>query len=69
MKIVSLLPSATEIVYALGLEGDLAGVTFECNWPPPARDKPIVSGTALPMESLSTAGGIDAAVREQLEAC
>ncbi|MET0802386.1 MAG: cobalamin-binding protein, partial [Acidimicrobiales bacterium] len=34
MRIVSLLPSATEIVFALGLGDDLAGVTFECDFPP-----------------------------------
>jgi iron complex transport system substrate-binding protein len=37
MRLVSLLPSATEIVYALGLGDDLAGVTFECDEPPAAR--------------------------------
>src|SRR4051794_39823283 len=45
MRIVSLLPSATEIVYALGLGDDLAGVTFECDEPPSARtDKTVVVG-------------------------
>lgn len=45
MRLVSLLPSATEIVYALGLGDDLAGVTFECDEPPSARtDKTIVVG-------------------------
>ena len=45
MRLVSLLPSATEIVYALGLEEDLAGVTFECDEPPEARSrKTIVVG-------------------------
>ena len=34
MRIVSLLPSATEIVYVLGLDEELVGVTHECNWPP-----------------------------------
>src|SRR5271155_4251407 len=48
MRIVSLLPSATEIVYALGLEEDLVGVTHECDWPPAARDKRSVSFSALP---------------------
>ena len=47
MRIVSLLPSATEIVYALGLEDDLVGVTHECDWPEAARTKPIVSVSAL----------------------
>jgi len=48
MRIVSLLPSATEIVYALGLEGHLVGVTDECDWPPQARTVPVVSRSALP---------------------
>ncbi|HEY2271690.1 MAG TPA: ABC transporter substrate-binding protein [Jatrophihabitantaceae bacterium] len=44
-RIISLLPSATEIVYALGLEDRLVGVTFECDEPPQARvDKAIVVG-------------------------
>jgi iron complex transport system substrate-binding protein len=48
MRILSLLPSATEIVYALGLEEDLVGVTHECDWPPAARAKRSVSFSALP---------------------
>ncbi len=48
MRIVSLLPSATEIVYALGLEDDLVGVTHECDWPPEAKDKRHVSFSELP---------------------
>jgi len=45
MRLVSLLPSATEIVYALGLGEDLVGVTFECDEPPSARvDKAVVVG-------------------------
>jgi iron complex transport system substrate-binding protein len=45
VRLVSLLPSATEIVYALGLGGDLVGVTFECDEPPAARsEKTIVVG-------------------------
>jgi ABC-type hemin transport system substrate-binding protein len=42
MRIYSFLPSATEIVYALGLQDQLYGVTFECDSPPEARTKPIV---------------------------
>jgi iron complex transport system substrate-binding protein len=68
VKIVSLLPSATEIVFALGLGDQLEGVSFECNWPPEARTKPIISGTALPMESLTTPAAIDGAVRDSLAA-
>jgi iron complex transport system substrate-binding protein len=45
MRVVSLLPSATEIVYALGLGDDLVGVTFECDEPPCARaEKTVVVG-------------------------
>ena len=45
MRLVSLLPSATEIVYALGLGDDLVGVTFECDEPASARsEKTIVVG-------------------------
>ena len=42
MRICSFLPSATEIVHALGLQDQLYGVTFECDHPPEARTKPIV---------------------------
>ena len=40
-RIVSLLPSATEIVYVLGLDDALVGVTFECDYPADARTKPF----------------------------
>jgi iron complex transport system substrate-binding protein len=50
MRIVSLLPSATEIVYALGLEAHLVGVTDECDWPPQARTVQVVSRSALPAD-------------------
>ncbi len=48
MRIVSLLPSATEIVYALGLGDQLVGVTHECDWPPEATTKQVVSYSTLP---------------------
>jgi iron complex transport system substrate-binding protein len=48
MRIVSLLPSATEIVYALGLDDRLHGVTDECDWPPAARNKRIVVRSRQP---------------------
>lgn len=66
MKIVSLLPSATEIVYALGRGGDLVGVTFECDFPADARTKRIVSTSALP-EGLSPSE-IDRIVTERINA-
>lgn len=64
MRIVSLLPSATEIVYALGLEDDLVGVTHECDFPPQARNKRIVSHSALPPGA--TPSEIDALVSASL---
>ncbi len=67
MRLVSLLPSATEIVYALGLGDDLAGVTFECDEPPAARaEKTIVVG-GLDTSGM-TPGDIDRYVRGQLAA-
>ncbi len=47
MRIVSLLPSATEIVCALGLTEELVAVTHECDYPPAARGKPAVTASAL----------------------
>jgi iron complex transport system substrate-binding protein len=43
VRIVSLLPSATEIVFALGLGDELVGVTHECDHPPEARGVPVVT--------------------------
>ena len=48
MRIVSLLPSATEIVYALGLDDQLMGVTDECDWPHAAREKRVVVRSRQP---------------------
>jgi iron complex transport system substrate-binding protein len=62
MKIVSLLPSATEIVFALGLGDQLAGVSFECDYPEAARRLPVVSGTALDTEDFQSPADIDAKV-------
>ena len=47
MRICSFLPSSTELVYALGLGDSLAGVTFECDYPPEARQKPVVVHSKL----------------------
>src|SRR4029078_13158745 len=43
VRIVSLLPSATEIVCAIGLESELVGVTHECDWPPSVLGKAVVT--------------------------
>jgi iron complex transport system substrate-binding protein len=67
VKIVSLLPSATELVYALGLEDDLSGVTFECDHPAEAGRKPVVSTTALPTDHPLEPGEIDGLVNEHMD--
>lgn len=67
MRLVSLLPSATEIVYALGLGNQLVGVTFECDEPASARrDKTVVVG-GRDTSGMSPAA-IDAYVRAQFAA-
>jgi iron complex transport system substrate-binding protein len=67
VRLVSLLPSATEIVYALGLADQLVGVTFECDEPTSARlDKTVVVGGRD--TSLMTPAEIDAYVRQQMDA-
>ena len=48
MRIVSLIPSATEILFAVGAGDDVVGVTFECDHPPAARERRIVSTSAMP---------------------
>jgi iron complex transport system substrate-binding protein len=63
MKIASLLPSATEIVYALGLGDDLIGVTDECDYPAEAVTKPVISRSTLPQGRIQTPREIDEAVR------
>jgi iron complex transport system substrate-binding protein len=64
VRIVSLLPSATEIVCALGLDDQLVGVTRECDHPSFVRDLPKVTRTLIPDDAPSAR--IDALVREQL---
>jgi iron complex transport system substrate-binding protein len=53
MQICSFLPSATEILYALGLGNSIAGVTFECDFPPEAARKTVVVNTNLACELTS----------------
>src|SRR4051794_12917814 len=64
MRIVSLLPSTTEILFDLGAGDHVVGVTFECDHPPEARTRPIVSTSAMP-QGLAPAD-IDAYVAEAL---
>ena len=66
MRIASLVPSATELLYALGLGDSLVGVTHECDYPPEAAAKPHLTRSVIP-EGLPS-GEIDAAVREHVGA-
>jgi iron complex transport system substrate-binding protein len=63
MRIVSLVPSATEMLFALGLGSDLIAVTHECDYPPAAAELPKITRDVLPA-GLSAAQ-IDAAVKER----
>jgi iron complex transport system substrate-binding protein len=66
MRIVSLLPSTTEILFAIGAGPDVVGVTFECDHPAEARTRTIVSTSAMP-EGLAPAE-IDAFVAKAVAA-
>jgi iron complex transport system substrate-binding protein len=63
MRIVSLVPSATEMLFALGLGSDVIAVTHECDYPAAARELPKITRDVLP-PGLSAAQ-IDAAVKER----
>jgi iron complex transport system substrate-binding protein len=63
MRIVSLVPHGTELLFALDLGPDVVGVTHECDFPPAARERRRVTRDALP-DGLGAAE-IDAAVRER----
>ncbi len=63
MRIVSLLPSATESLFALGLGGSLVAVTHECDFPPEAAALPIVTRSTLRLHDRDSAG-IEVAVAE-----
>jgi len=65
VRIVSLLPSATEIVYLLGLGDDLVGVTHECDWPAHARSKRRVSYSNLASDAAPAE--IDRLVSESMD--
>ena len=65
MKICSLLPSATEILFALGLGDQVAGVSHECDFPPEARSKPILIKSRVSLTE--SAAEIDRQVRGFLE--
>src|SRR5260370_24626563 len=62
MRIVSLLPSATEILFALGLDHEIVGVSHECDFPPRAKTKPVVIHSRMPHDA--TPAEIDRLVSE-----
>ncbi len=65
MRICSLLPSSTEIVYALGLENELVAVTHECDYPPAALEKPRITSAVI--SPACSSAEIDVRVRQELE--
>jgi iron complex transport system substrate-binding protein len=67
MRICSLLPGATEIVYALGLGDAIVGVTHECDYPPDAKQKPVIVRSVIDPMRMS-ASEIDRKVGELLQA-
>lgn len=66
MRIVSLLPSATEILFAIGAGDEVVGVTHECDFPPAALPLPKLTSSALP--NAANAAAIDRHVRRSLHA-
>jgi iron complex transport system substrate-binding protein len=62
MRIVSLLPSATEILFALGFDQEVVGVSHECDFPPQARSKRVVIQSRIPKDAAPLE--IDRLVRE-----
>ncbi|MBI2209248.1 MAG: cobalamin-binding protein [Deltaproteobacteria bacterium] len=66
MRICSLLPSATEIAFALGLDDSVVAVTHECDYPPQARSKRVVVKSSIDPASQSSAE-IDKSIGERLK--
>ncbi len=66
LRIISLLPSATEIVCALGLEENLVGITHECDFPASIMNLPHLTASRISHETMSSKE-IDHAVRSQLD--
>ena len=66
MRICSLLPSATEIAFALGLDDSVVAVTHECDYPPQARSKRVVVKSSIDPASQGSAE-IDKSIGERLK--
>ncbi len=67
MRICYFLPSATEIVYGLGLQDQLYGVTHECDYPPAAKDKPHVVRSVFDEGEPPSSSEISRIISERLE--
>ena len=67
MKICSLLPSGTEILYSLGLADQIVGVTDLCDYPPEVKEKPVVCRSRIDVDSM-TSQQVEAMMRRILEA-
>jgi iron complex transport system substrate-binding protein len=65
MRIVSLLPSATEMLFALGLGSEIVGVSHDCDFPPLAKQRPVVIHSRIPLDAASAE--IDRMVRGFVE--
>jgi iron complex transport system substrate-binding protein len=65
MRICCFQPGATEIVYALGLQDQLYGVTSKCDYPPEAREKPVVVRSVFDGHH-STSGEITQTISQRL---
>jgi iron complex transport system substrate-binding protein len=65
LRIVSLLPSATELVCALGAEEELVGVSHECDYPPSVRERTVLTRSRL--DGASTSAAIDRELRSLVE--
>lgn len=68
-RIVSFLPAATEITYALGAGADLVGRSHECDYPPQVRSLPVVSKPVLPLDGLSQKEIDSAVAAEAIAQC
>lgn len=67
VRIVSLVPAGTEILFALGVGDHVVAVSHECDYPAAARHRPRITSSVVPTERLSSAA-IDAAIRERVTA-
>ena len=67
MRVCSFIPSATEIVYTLGLDDDLYGVTHECDYPPAAHSKPSVVRSVFKEGEQPSSAEVNRIISERLE--